>query len=1014
MRATRVFSFVLLLAVALTGWAQMNTADVHGTVTDSSGAAIPAAAVSFKNELTGLSGSTTSDAQGAFTFNFLPVGTYSIVIAAKGFRQETRRGLQLLAGQKVSLEFPLKVQAEGESVTVTGEQPLLDTDSAQQLDTVSNRQVENLPLPKQDWTALLTQHTGTTETNNGNGNGLSFNGLATAAFNITVDGTNASNDPELPAFGFYQAPNIINTVNNDAIAEVSVTKGIAPASSGGTMSGNVNVITKSGTNTFHGDLFEINDVSAMDARNWFLSTKPGSTFNQYGGSIGGPILKNRLFFFGSYQGARLRAFRAVTDTVPTPYLISTAPSVYSQIFQAFPSVAQPAGDPTALTAQVTRAGSTVQNDGNSVARLDFYPTQSNIVTVRYIRSRPYLNKPNITLVDPRATTGHSDELNASLIHTGHSWTSSSRFGYNRLRLNREDLGFGQDLEEVKFGFDSNGAEEFDKIGSTYSGEESIAINKGRHTIEFGGILQRQNAGRFDLNTTTLAYADLSDFLNNIPSQVVITFDLPKFEIYTYQIGGYVQDDFKMTNNLTLNLGIRYDYFTVPKEVNNRIFDRGVDPNNPQLGPGFGPFRPADSMYNPDFNNFSPRVGFSWGLGNDRKTVIRGGSGVFVNPHPIFGGPIEEVQASASTPFRITLNRDQAIAAGLQYPVSRDQYSSILANLQSSGVLSPDFANTAMDPNFPNPYSIQWMLGVERELPYHMGLNVAYVGSRGLKMNQTEIRNLPDRLTGVAPVPTFSQFRFYTPKDFSTYHSLQISLNKQFSHGLMLNAAYTRAYNESYGDGDLLLQNPPQDNNNLRGDIGPTPYDVPNVFTFNYVYDLPTPHFASSNRAGSLILGGWEWSGIITIQSGTPWNIVNPNSSYPSDRPDLIGNPYMSNWRSTGSLQYLNPAAFAAPTCPAGVTCTDGNTIVQASGAQSVPGTIERNGIWGPGFADYDMTIRKSFPITERVRFMLHADLLDSFNHPNFGGLTTQINVGNFGQLTTATNRQIQLGARVSF
>ncbi|MDT8067384.1 MAG: TonB-dependent receptor [Terriglobia bacterium] len=904
-------------------------------------------------------------------------------------------------------------------MTVTGEQPLIDTESAQQLDTVSNQQVQDLPLPKQDWTALLTQHTGTTETNNGNGAGLSFNGLATAAFNITVDGTNASNDPELPAFGFYQSPNIINSVNNDAISEVSVTKGIAPASSGGTMSGNVNVITKGGTNNFRGDLFEINDVSAMDARNWFLPTKHRSTFNQYGGSIGGPIIKNRLFFFGSYQGAKLRAFRAVTDDVPTPYLISISPSVYSQVFQAFPGVTQPAGDPTALTAQVTRAGSTVQNDGNGVARFDFYPSQSNIVTLRYIRSRPYLNRPNITLVDPRATTGHSDELNASLIHTGHSnWTSSTRFGYNRLRLDRQDLGFGQDLEQVKFGFDSQGAETFDKIGSTYSGEESIAINKGRHTIEFGGILQRQNAGRLDLNTTTLSYSDLSDFLNNIPSQVVITFDLPKFEIYTYQIGGYIQDDFKVTSNLTLNLGLRYDYFTVPKEAHNRIFDRGVDPNNPQLGPGFGPFRPADSMYKADFNNFSPRLGFSWGLGSDRKTVIRGGSGVFVGPHPIFGGPIEEVQAAANVPFRIYLNRDQAIAAGLQYPVTRDQYSNILANLQSSGVLSSEFANTAIDPNFPNPYSIQWMLGVERELPYHMGLSVSYVGSRGLKLNMVEIKNLPDRLTGVAPVPTFSQFRYYTPKDSSTYHSLQVSLSKQFSRGLMFNASYTREYNESYGDADLLLQNPPQDNNNLRGDIGPTPYDVPNMFTFNYVYDVPTPHFLTSNRAGKLVMGGWEWSGIVMIHSGTPWNILNPNSSYPSDRPDLIGNPYNSNWRSTPNLQYLNPAAFAAPTCPSGVTCTNNDTIVQASGAQSVPGTIRRNGIWGPGFWNYDTTVRKSFSITERVRFMLHADLLDAFNHPNFAvtptGLVTQINKGSFGQLTSATNRQIQVGARLSF
>jgi len=1014
-RFARLFG-VLCLAVfvCLPVIAQENTATIYGSVTDPSGAAMTGVKVIITNELTSRVTSTTTNGQGQFTFNFLPIGRYTLSLDQTGFKPQKRTGMQLVAGQKLGLTVKMQLATATQSVTVSGEEPMIETSSSDQLSTVSTTQVSQLPLAKENWTTLLTQQPGATAKTTGpNGGGLSMNGLPPGGFSFTVDGTNASNDPELPAFGFYGSFNLISGVNNDAIAEVSIIQGIAPATVSDTMSGNVNVITKSGTNQFHGDVYEMNDPSALDSRNWFLPAgdrKPRSTYNQFGGSLGGPIVKNRVFGFGSYQGAKLSALKVITDDVPTPYLINNSPAIYSDIWKAFPTAPQPAGNPTALTTQYTRIGSTVQNDSNGTIRLDIYPTQSNILTVRYLRSRPYSNKPNIVAIDPRVTTGHSDEFNASFIHTGGAnWTSSTRFGYNRLRLSRADQGLATDLEQVKFGFDSQGAENFSKVGSTYTFEEGIAINHGRQSIQVGGIVQQQNAGRIDLNTATVSYSSLSDFQNNIPNQVVITYDLPQFRLRTYQFGGYIQDDIKVSQALTVNLGLRYDYFTVPQEKNGLVFDRGIDPNNPQLGIGFGPYRPANNMYNADYNNFGPRVGFAWGLGADRKTVIRGGTGIFVSPHPIFGGPIEELQASATTPFRIYINRSQALAAGIKYPVTRSQYQAILQNLQTSGVISSNFANTAIDPNFPNPYSIQWMIGVERQLPWGMVGSVQYVGTRGLKLSTVIQQNLPNRTTGIAPDPTFSQFRLYVPFDNSKYNSLQASLQKRMSNGFMFNLSYTRATNNSLEDANLLLENPPQDPNNLHADWGPTSYSIRNQFNANFVYDVPVlTWLKTSNSVVKQALGGWEVSSVITADDGLPWNITNGNSSYPSDRPNVgTGSFTLGNYQGTpqynsGVVQFLNPAAFSAV------------PIVGVSGAQATPGNLGRDAVWGPGSFDIDGTLRKSFSITEHVHLMIHGDFLDLLNHPNFSGLVTNTSKGSFGQLTSATSRQVQIGAKISF
>jgi hypothetical protein len=1000
----------LAILVSVPCLAQITTGTVSGTVTDQIKAVVPGAQLTLTNQSTGFVKTAITSSAGEFIFTFVPVGTYTMQVADSGFETQQVTGIDIAAAQGVQLNLSLKVKSVNQSVTVTNEEPLVSVGTSDQRGAVSSMQLNQLPVAHQDWTTLLQTAAGVAQSNAGSagseaGSGISINGLPATGYNLTVDGTNATQDMEHPAFGFSGAPNIINTVNNDAIQEVSMVRGIAPASVSGTMSGNINIITKGGTNKFHGDVYEINEASLYDARNQFLTTRPRTTFNQFGGSISGPILPNKLFFFTSYEGARFSALADVSDNVPTPYLISMSPAVFKPVFASFPSVQQPAGDPTATTVFVNDIGSSVQHDSNGVARLDYNQSSNNQYTVRYTRGRPYYDNPNIIAINPRVTTGHSDAYNANWVHSGGQWTSNARFGYNRLRSSRDDLGLTQDYEGVSFsGFGTGGSELFLKAGSIWTGEESVAWVHGPHTIQIGGIFQKWNAGRTDLNTTNLDYSSQSDFQNNIPSSVRITFDLTPFNIYEYQSGGYIQDDYRVLPNLTLNLGIRYDYFTVPKEDSGRLFNRGVDPSQPELGPGFGPYLPANGIYNANYANVQPRIGFSWAIGPSGKTVIRGGFGIYVNPHEIYGDAINEVQTDAQTPFRITLNRSQALAAGLQYPVRRADYTTILQNLQKDGVVSSDFADSAIKQDYPNAYSMQYTVGISQALPWDAVADITYIGNRGLHENITDVQNLPDRITGLAPFPQFSQFNYYYAGDSSNYNALQIQLNKRMRHGITFGASYTWSKSLALEYAGLLKEDSPQDNDNIKADYGPTPYDIRNSFVLNGVWELPFMQWSGMHaKPVQYLLGGWQISGLLNAMDGAPTNINDGNSSYPNDRPDSVAgvNPYVGHY-NLSQLQFINPAAFV--NVPLSVD----------SGAQIRGGTLGKDAIYQPGVINLNASLSKTFRFAEWARLQLHLDSFNALNHTNLGGLETDTTSSSFGQLTSATPRTVQIGGRLSF
>jgi hypothetical protein len=993
-RGQQIGFLVICLAACQLAYGQSNMATVYGNVLDPSGAAVPNAQVEARNDLTGIRFTGTSNSLGQFTLSFLPVGTYTFTVQAPGFQSQIKSKVPLSAAQTVSLKFDLTISSVETSVTVSAAAALLSSDTAEQHLTMVADEVFEFPLQKKDWSGLLQLGNGITKSSSG----VSLNGLPPAGFYLTVDGTNAAQDAEMPSVGFYGGFNTINTVNSEAIAEVSTTKGIAPASVGSSMSGNINLITKSGTNQFHGSLLEINSVAAYGARNTFLATKPGSTFNEFGGSFGGPIIHDKLFFFGNYVGTRAKAFRAVTGTVPTKeYLakVAAAQPVYTSMLSVLPLPNQPYVS-GAQTAQYVSASSSGADDNNAIARIDYYASSRDILTLRYTRARPYSLSPKIVEVNPQATTGHNDTFNAQYTRSEPSWTSQTRFGYNRMNVLRLDEGYGIGLDSISFqGFSTVGAEAFTKLGSIYSWEETIAKNVGRHVLQFGGIVQRNNSGRIDDTTTSFSYSSEADFLANIPNQIQINFPLKPYLLHTYQFGGFVQDDFRATANLTLNLGIRYDYFTVPKERDGRVFVRDAN----ELGPGFGSWRPASQMWDANWANVAPRLGFAWSLGNNRKTVLRGGSGLFYSGHPVQGPAPGTVLVAGNVPFRLTLNRTQALAQGLKFPVDK---AAKLEQVKASG--SP-ISNQTINRHFPNPYSIQWMLGLQRDFLGGTILEASYTGNRGLHLNMVRMMNLPDRNTGIAPNPDpyFGQFRYYDGSDASWYNALQVSLKGKLLKGPSLGVYYTYANNMSYGDGDLWLQANPQDNNNLRADKGPTPYDVRHRFNASFLYELPLARWMSLNgRATGLLIGGWQVSGVLTATTGSPVNVTQSTSSYPSSRPDAVSgvNPYLDNY--TVTRQYLNSTAFLSV------------PIIKVSGASARPGTAGRYSLRAPGQWTLDASLAKNFRVTERIKFQLRADFFNALNHTNLGGLTGNVSSSSFGRLTSATPRTGQIGAKIEF
>jgi len=858
--------------------------------------------------------------------------------------------------------------------------------------------------------------------------GVRMNGIGKNGVSYTVDGTDAGGNPEGRYSSNYLQPNLIDIMSIEAIQEVHTVKGVPPAEYGNMVAGQVNLLSRSGTNQLHGSLFENFRSEDFDARHQRLSNKPGITFNQFGGSLGGPIKRDRIFFFGVYEGYRDRAFTLIQETLMTSRLRNEALRVtpsYRLYLDHIPLPNQPVGpnDDTGLYINPT---SSRRNDNHVDLKGDIRLRGVSTLTMSYTRGRPsqyqprhYLNGANdreFRIWDERGTVNY--------VTGGSSWTAESRFGYHLTDMHREDafffeqfdplnkkenLEFGRRVARLSYPGVSNPDHELYLMeGRTYNFDQKFAKHRGNHSWKFGFSVRRDCCKRINPEAPNVAYNSRADFINNIPNAIGPTYGNGDYTAKMYQAGGFAQTDWRVRRNLTLNLGLRYDYFShlVP-EAKPGAPQTGIYNPNGLLDANFnvGPLRPVDNPYESDkWVNLGPRFGFAYNVGGKNKTVIRGGFGMLFSGQ-VAGAMWAHVQPAPTVPFRFNFIRADVARLGLRWP----SYNDDLHRVIETETRARGWINTfsVVDPKLQNPYTMQYTFGFQHEITQGLALESSFVGNRGVKFPMHRWMNEPDRVTGLRPNPRLNVNYYIDATQQTVYSSWQTSLRKRFSHGLSASGHYTwgRSLSTaggdigsySQGDGDARTQEffyP-------RADRGPSTGDITHYFTGEWVYEAP--RFSSLNSAvARAVLGGWQVSGTMQARTGVPLQLSQTGTARQVARPDYVGGRvYLDDYRKT--LRYLNASAFAlVPLHP-----------VSRAGIR--PGNVGNNAIRQPGAVTVNVAISKEFPLTEQARLRLGVDAFNFFNHTNLSGLVTNLNNRFFGELQgTGGARLVQLNGRISW
>jgi outer membrane receptor protein involved in Fe transport len=1007
----------LLLAVVPPSTAQVTTATFYGIVTDSSQAVLPGTMITMTHVGTGVASSKVSDERGEFAFTFLPAGTYTLKIELPGFKTYISSGIELGAAQNVRRTFALEVGGVSDEITVTGEALLVNTVAAEQRQSYSTLQITELPLANRDFTGLLASSTGV----NFSGTNIRMNGMGGAGTRITVDGTEATAFSEGSGTQMFGNFNKIGLVGLDAIGEVQTTKGIIAAEYAGTLAGNVNVSTKAGTNEWHGSMFENYTGAALNARHQTAKDKPPFTFNQFGGSLGGPILRNKVFIFGAYEGYRQAGQEIQQGFVPTPRLrdamVAAVPDYKTYLDYVFPLPNQ-AYNPNASVGLFIGPFPHIYGENHFDFRGDTVLLGNNNLSVSYSRGRPY--EDTFRLLDPYRRDGKQDRVNASYVLARPSWTSESRFGYNFADwLRVDDLVMQKDpkntnekslagrriptIEGLNF-FAPDGEVQY-MGGATYTFEHKVSKIIGTHSLKFGGIYATRGTGRYTYINPEFIYANEADLLSNTPSQYRVGFVQNPFSLYLPEWGLFIQDDWRATPKLTLNLGVRYDWYgnpvVKPKDEGPAVINTfaGIVDTNRFI---YGPLRPENDPVNPDRLNIGPRFGFSYNPDGQAKNVIRGGFGVMFAPrnNSVFASA---VGTSLTLPTSRNFTAAEARAYGFKYPTYLEDAKAVV---EAENKITMGYM---FDPNYYAPYTMNMSLGVQRALTGSMMFETAFVGNRGVKFPMLRWYNQIDRVTGLRPNQDLPfENHYYDSMQQTFYASWQSSLRKQFSRSVSFNVHHTWGKGLAYVGGNAagwfsgdISRTAIQDFNNVKINRSPVSGDINHVVSGDFVYQLPV--LAGFNSALRQVLGGWQLSGIVRAQTGSAFDVTQLSPGGPTSRPDIldIKNMYLDDWRETG--QYLNVAAFAK---------------VPVSSVSRVPIRPGNAGFMvgrGPGMWNIDFAIAKNFFLHEKVRFETRLDMFNATNHTNYGNPTGSIDSPNFGKITTTRGaRTIQIHGRLTF
>jgi hypothetical protein len=805
---------------------------------------------------------------------------------------------------------------------------------------------------------------------------------------------------------------------------VQIVKGVVPAEYGQALAGNLNIITKSGSNAWQGSLFERYEGGALSAKPALLREKPESTWNQYGGSLGGPIARDRAFFFAAFEGYRQKTSIPLNANVPTQRFrdlaLASLPGPETRLFlDQYPLPTEPVtGD--ALAGVFIGPGDKENKDEHVDLRTDMRIRDGNL-SATFTGGHPYLAQASVLPGRPRVWKSLTRRATASYALARGRWSSETRFGTSYNWLSRTDPYFNvtdpaappettrDDHRGVaRLGFpgitNPEGEQHVRGTVPSYTLNQQITIVTDRHGIKFGGIYNLFRGGRWNYAAPTVQFDNLADLLANRP-RISMSFPSPESTWATTNFGFFIQDDWRVSSKLVVNLGVRYDYF-------GRYRIAGVDPSVPASivnldGPltenfTFGPLRPLDRIYEDDKGlNLGPRVGFAYNVDGRGTTVVNGGWGLMFQPYDVQN--FEPSISNVALPRAQSYTVQEAAALGLKWPL----YSNDLANRLLAQNLPP-IVGILIDPNLQAPYAQVFTLSLQRALTNRLVAEAGYVGTRGYKFGMSRNYNEPDRLTGIRPNPLLSSAAYLDNAQKTTYHSLQTSLRQRAWRDITFNVNYTLSRNMAHTGGDGTpgfigdSVGSVQDFFDIESAWGPASGDVTHLFVGSAIYQVPEDRWSST--IAKYLIGGWQFSGIFRASTGLPL-LVTQSSARSGSRPDVVDAASAVNKAccGPGNLQYLNPAAFAL-------------VPINAVSRQTVrPGNVGNGQFRGPNYRNLDFSLAKSFRLAGRSRLEVRSDMLNALNLTNHASIQTNISTTNFGQVTGLGDaRIVQVQARLSF
>lgn len=1026
-------------------WAQRTTATFAGIVVDTSGGILPGAGVVLTNEGTGIVEEQVTSATGEFIFNYVPGGSYTLVISIAGFKTHTVTGISVGAAQNIRRRFELEVGSLKETITVSGEAPLISTASTEQRITLEATELATLPVANRNLTHLLnigaglTRHEVQVEGGGTGGSGagtirLRLNGLGGQAMSITANGTDASGNAGSRSISSYNGVSRIDVVSIESVGEVNIVKGILPAEFGNALAGNLNIITKAGTNTWHGSLFDRYEGAGLVAKPFFLKEKPSHTWNQGGGSLGGPLLRDRGFFFTAFEGYRLKRALELNSQVPTQrmrdLLLTAMPFPETRLLlEQYPRPTEPTSA-TALLGTFIGPGDRTNNDDHLDARADFRIKGGNLSTT-FTYGHPYLSQASTLPGLPTVFDTTSRRATASYAIARTRWSSETRFGYSYNLLSRINPGNyildpvnpgplepvvaknRRQIPVISFpGLQSVGVEAHIRGQQpSYSFEQQLTLVTDRHGFKFGGRYATPRGGRANVESASFSFLTEADLVANRPSSITFRPVYIDARWYSTTWGVFLQDDWRVNSKLVVNLGVRYDYF-------GRIRVKGLDPEHPagfinldgQPDPSFtfGPPRSPDKIVEDDKGiNVGPRIGLAYNPDGNGTTVISGGWGLLFQS--IEPQAFESMQIGTTSGIRSvqSFSALEVRNLGLQYPIYNEDMARFLEATITPGPLTS--VGPLQDPHIQAPYAQVYTVGLQRALSSATVLNAVYLGTRGHHFRRYRRYNLPDRVTGLRPNPNLSDGNYLDDSQDTTYNSLQTSIRQRLTRNLQFNLNYTWSATRSNYDGDNASGSVNdefqtlQDFFDIEENWGPAVGDVTHNFIGDVIYQTPGERWSSP--LARHLLGGYQLAAIFRVRSGEPLTVAQ--SGRVGARPDVLDAANAVNKDccdlDSGNLQYLNPAAFQlVPIHPVSKqTIRAGNATV---------GQFRL-----PGLKNVDVSVGKLFSVGGRRRLELRADILNAFNWINYVAVTRSLSASDFGKVTgVGAARVAQVQARFSF